>query len=76
MTIKQMADKYQIPYNLAYEGTLGVTPRESALYNREYPEEEVIYNVKEILRHRIIKRKKYIEDVSRMLSNIELLESK
>ena len=71
MTIKEIADKYQLPYHLVYESTVGVDYTRDGWSNKDFPEQEVIHNVKAILRQRIEKRQQYVDEGTRMLNYIK-----
>ena len=53
MTIKEFSDKYDIPYHIVYDATLGVKPLASVYHNREYVEDELFSNVTAVIRQRI-----------------------
>ena len=41
MTIKEFSEKYDIPYNMAYNASYGVKPVSTALRDRDFMEEEL-----------------------------------
>ena len=76
MTIHQMAEKYKVPRNLAYEATFGVQRIENDDGKAMYPEDQVVKNLKILLKQRIEKRREYLEESEKMLSFIKWRETK
>lgn len=74
MTIKDISEKYKVPYNLAWEATMGVQPFASIWRDKDFPEKEVVKNIKALLKQRIDTRQKYVEEAERMLTFIRWRE--
>ena len=70
MTIKEIAEKYGISYNIAYQGTYGVKPVSGEIRDREYQEEPVVENVKKILHGRIVKGLEKVSELQDMLERV------
>ncbi len=70
MTIKEIAEKYGVSYNVAYQATYGVKPMTGQIRDREYPEEPVVDNVKKILHGRIVKGLEKVSELQDMLERV------
>lgn len=70
MTIKQIAEKYNVSYNLAYIGTYGVSPNDYNVRDRDFPENQVVENIKRELRRRIDKHTGEVERLTRELATV------
>ena len=70
MTIKAIAEKYDVPYYTVYMATYGVEPITGQVREREYPESDVIRNVKCVLQARITKYANKISELQEMLDKV------
>lgn len=68
MTIKEIAEKYGVSYNVAYQATYGVKPMTGQIRDREYPEEPVVENIKVYLLERV---KKHLEKARELNDTLE-----
>lgn len=60
MTIKGFAEKYEIPYSLAWQASCNVTPVATMTRNTDYPEEEMYREVQHILNERSLEHGKQV----------------
>lgn len=42
MTLREFAEKYDVPYNVAYNATYKVKSYSSMMHDKEYPEDELL----------------------------------
>lgn len=70
MTCKEFADKYNIPYHIAYAATYKVKPVSSMIRDRDYPEDDMREAVIRMLEQRIIKNKAILEEQRKALSGL------
>lgn len=70
MTIKEIAEKYGVSYNIAYQGTYGVKAESTMMRDREYPEQPVVENVKVILLDRIKRHLEKADELYNMLERV------
>lgn len=54
MTIKEFADKYQIPYNIAYKASYVVRPMSAFRCDKEYDEQELYDETLRYVRSRLV----------------------
>ena len=71
MTIKDIAEKYGVTYNITYQATYGVKPITTGWRDREYDEGPVVKNVKAILQERIEKHLKKAAELQEMLDGVK-----
>lgn len=74
MTIKEIASKYGVSYNIAYLATYGVDPVTDAMKGREYTEQDIVRNMRALILDRIDKHEKKIVELREMLGGIERTE--
>ena len=53
MTIREFADKYDIPYHIVYESTYKVQTVSTMRKDREYPEKELFTEVRSLVNERL-----------------------
>lgn len=53
MTIKEFAEKYMLPYKLAYEASYKVNPVESDIRLKDFPESDLLAEAKRLVNTRI-----------------------
>lgn len=53
MTIREIADKYSVPYHIVYEASYKVTPISTELKDRDWPEREMVREIYRIACERI-----------------------
>ena len=70
MTIKEIADKYGVSYNIAYQATYGVKPVSGMIRDREYQEEPVVENIKVIILERIKKHLEKARELNDILERV------
>ena len=70
MTIKQIAEKYELKYFVVYDATVGVKPVASIWRDKDFIEEEVMRNVKANLEAKIRKAEKTAEAARETLKKI------
>ena len=70
MTIKEIAEKYGVTYNVAYQGTYGVKPISTIYREREYPEKTVVKNIVFILNNRITRHKEKTRELETTLAKV------
>ena len=70
MTIKEIAEKYGIPYNIAYQGTYGVKPVNTAMRDRDFPEAPVVAGIIYVLQDRITRLNVKAEKLQMMLEKV------
>ena len=68
MTIKDISEKYDIPYNIVYEATVGVKAEPGMKRDREYPVQPVLENVRKNVSQKI---GKYERKLKRYYSVLE-----
>ncbi|MBO5959840.1 MAG: hypothetical protein J6Q65_06930 [Lentisphaeria bacterium] len=71
MTIKQIAAKYGVTYNIAYQGTYGIKPECGDYREREYPEKPVVKNIVTILEDRIRRHKTKAGELEEILTRVK-----
>ena len=70
-TIKEIAEKYNIPYHIVYQTTYGVDHSDYFGRGREYNEQQIVGNLKALIEDRIRKRAREIADLQEMLKNVQ-----
>jgi hypothetical protein len=70
MTIKEIAEKYGVSYNVAYQATYGVKPMTGQIRDREYPEGPVVENIKAYLMERV---KKHLEKARELNDTLKMV---
>ena len=70
MTIKEIAEKYDMPYHTVYNATYGIDTVQGIIRDKEYPEQEVIRSVRFILKERITKYTNKIAEMQNILDRI------
>ena len=70
MTIKEIAEKYGVSYNIAYQGTYRVQAVDGVIRDREYPEELVVENIKMILLERMKRHLEKARELSETLATV------
>lgn len=70
MTCKEFANKYNIPYHIAYAATYKVKPVSSMMRDRDYVEEELKTAVEKLLEYRIKKNTAILEEQKKALMSL------
>ena len=55
MTIKEFADKYDVPYHIAYEASYKVTPVGTLYRDKDFPEDDLFVETDKLLEIRMRK---------------------
>ena len=76
MTIKDIAEKYGVSYNVAYQATYGVKPITGEIRDREYPEGPVVENIMRNLAERTKRHLLKAEELYDILENVRKMRSK
>ena len=75
MTIREIAEKYDLKYHIVYEATVGVRPVASIWREKDFIEDEVMRNVKANLKAKIRKAEKTAEAAREVLEEIRRKET-
>ena len=70
MTCKEFANKYDIPYHIAYAATYKVKPVSSMIRDRDYPEKELLNAVRKMLEQRIRKNRTILDEQVNALNRL------
>ena len=70
MTIKEFANKYNIPYRIAYEATYLVKPSFPDMVNKEYSEKELIEAVHKNMKRRIDRYQRFIKESTGIINRM------
>ena len=70
MTIKGFADKYNIPYHIAYEASYNVQPIGTWERDKDYPEDDLFNETKKLISKRIEKHRKLLNQALRSEVNL------
>ena len=71
MTIKEFSQKYEIPYYIAYNATVGLKPVASILRDKDFVEAELYRNVNRMLNDRADRKADELNRIERMLTVME-----
>lgn len=74
MTIKQIGEKYDVPYNIVYLATYGVKIVDTIRRERVYPEADVVRNLKTVLQEKIEKYTRKAVECEEILRRIQTAE--
>ena len=70
MTIKEFARKYDIPYHIAYNATVGLKPTASIWRDKDFVESELFKRVSDILNDRADRKADELSRIERMLARM------
>lgn len=71
MTIKEIGEKYEVPYNTVYLATYGIKPIDPMKSkDRQYPEDKVVKNLKRVIQERIEKHREKACELQEMLDHV------
>lgn len=70
MTIKEFAEKYNVPYHLVYESTYKVPSYSTIRKDREYPEDGLFRETERIIEARMNKHKKLYQQARQAFVNL------
>ena len=76
MTIKEFANKYGIPYHVAYEATYRVKPISTMMRDRDFPEDELFDATSDLIEDRANKHAKLLSQANRMFINLHSTRAK
>lgn len=76
MTIREFADKYNVPYHIIYEATYNVTAISTMRKDREYPEDELFNAASDLIEERINKHTKLMSQANRFYINLHSTRAK
>lgn len=76
MTIKEFANKYGIPYHVAYEATYRVKPISTMMRDRDFPEDELFDATSDLIKDRANKHAKLLSQANRMFINLHSTRAK
>lgn len=68
MTIKEFSEKYEIPYYIAYNATVGLKPVASILRDKDFIEAELFRNVDRMLNDRADRKADELSRIEHMLA--------
>ena len=71
MTIKGFANKYGIPYSIAYQASFEVHPVSTMIRDRDYPEGDLYRATKKLLAKRIEDKQKQVAENQRLLAQMK-----
>ena len=61
MTIKEFAEKYDLPYSVAYEASYGVHAVSTRIRDRDFPEDEMFKSTERLIAKRAERYKKLLD---------------
>ena len=76
MTIKEFANKYGIPYHIAYEATYRVKTISTMRRDREYPEDELFNAASDLIEARINKHTKLVSQANKAFISLHSTRAK
>ena len=76
MTIKEFANKYGIPYHVAYEATYRVKPISTMQRDRDFPEDELFKAASDLIEARINKHTKLVSQANKAYISLHSTRAK
>jgi hypothetical protein len=70
MTIKEFAEKYDVPYHLVYESTYKVPSYSTIRKDREYPEDGLFRETERIIEARMNRHKELYQQARKAFMNL------
>lgn len=71
MTIKKFCSKYDLPYQIVYNATWGLTPYENGWRDKEYDEELLKQEVTRQAEERVERNRLNLEKAEKILSHLK-----
>lgn len=70
MTLKEFANKYQIPYNVVYEASYKVQPISTVRRDRDFPEKQLFIETRCVIKNKIDRHRDIARKQAEMLDRL------